>query len=74
MKRVAPWRRRRATMPRRAGATVAERVAGCRNHARHWFAYYGWVRSSAPTCRHCGAPNPKYDPERDPYAGTERSR
>lgn len=37
-------------------------------HARHWFAYYRWVGSSAPTCRHCGAPNPRYDPERDPFA------
>ena len=43
----------------------------CTRGARHWFAYYGWVGSSAPTCRHCGAPNPNYDIDRDPKAGEE---
>jgi hypothetical protein len=42
--------------------------------ARCWFAYYGWVGSSAPTCRRCGHPNPRYDVERDPYAGEGLSR
>lgn len=36
---------------------------------RHWFAYYGWVGSSSPVCRRCGAPNPNYDEDRDPFAG-----
>jgi hypothetical protein len=33
----------------------------------HWFAYYGWVGSSAPTCQRCGVPNPHYRPEDDPF-------
>jgi hypothetical protein len=40
----------------------------CRNGARHWYAYYGWVGSSSPKCLHCGEPNPKYDRDRDPHA------
>lgn len=44
-------------------------MARCKSNMRHWFTYYGWVGSSAPTCRHCGAPNPRYDPDRDPKAG-----
>lgn len=40
----------------------------CRAGARHWFAYYGLVGSSAPTCQRCGAANPNYDPERDDKA------
>ena len=34
--------------------------------ARHWFAYYGWPGSSSPVCVRCGAPNPRYDKDRDP--------
>jgi hypothetical protein len=34
---------------------------------KHWFAYYGLVGSSAPKCQRCGAPNPKYRPDDDPY-------
>jgi len=41
-------------------------ITPCRRSARHWFTRYGWVGSSAPTCRHCGEPNPKYDRQRDP--------
>lgn len=37
----------------------------CKGGARHWFTYYGWVGSSAPTCRRCGAPNPNYRPQDD---------
>jgi hypothetical protein len=36
--------------------------------ARHWFAYYGWPGSSAPSCRRCGAHNPRYRRDDDPYA------
>lgn len=39
----------------------------CPRNARHWFAYYGWPGSSAPICRRCEWPNPKYDAHRDPY-------
>ena len=46
---------------------TAEPTAPCHHHARHWFTYYGWVGSSAPTCRHCHQPNPNYDPDRDPF-------
>jgi hypothetical protein len=37
----------------------------------HWFAYYGWVGTSSPTCVRddCEAANPRYEIERDPYAG-----
>lgn len=37
--------------------------------ARHWFTYYGLVRSSAKFCVRwgCGALNPHYDPDRDPH-------
>lgn len=45
----------------------------CTAGARHWFAYHGWVGSSAPTCRHCGAPNPRYDRDRDPRASSVTS-
>lgn len=40
---------------------------------RHWFTYYGWPGTSAPTCRRygCGAVNWRYDPARDPYAGRQ---
>lgn len=40
----------------------------CLGGQRHWFAYYGWVGSSAPACQRygCRALNPNYDPERDP--------
>jgi hypothetical protein len=34
---------------------------------RHFYAYYGWVGSSSPECRRCGAPNNTYDPSRDPF-------
>lgn len=44
-------------------------IKPCQHNARHWFAYYGWVGSSAPTCRHCGEPNPRYVRDRDPFAG-----
>jgi hypothetical protein len=44
----------------------------CDSGARHWFAYYGRVGSSAPTCRRCGADNPNYQPGRDPYRKEER--
>lgn len=40
----------------------------CRAGARHWFAYYGLVGSSAPTCQRCGVSNPNYDPDRDDKA------
>lgn len=42
----------------------------------HWYAYYGYVGTSSPTCVRygCDAPNPHYDPDRDPYAGQERPR
>lgn len=43
----------------------------CKFGARHWFAYYGWVGSSSPICRRCGAANPDYDRDRDPYANAE---
>lgn len=43
----------------------------CTSAARHWFTYYGCVGSSAPTCRHCGARNPNYDPNRDPFRRTD---
>jgi hypothetical protein len=33
----------------------------------HWFAYYGWVRSSSPVCVRCGAENPRYRPNDDPF-------
>lgn len=47
---------------------MAGRIATyCRAGARHWFAYYGWVGSSAKTCRRCGAPNPNYRPDDDPF-------
>lgn len=46
----------------------AERDAPRRCAGRHWFAYYGWVGSSAPTCRKCSAPNPRYNQDRDPFA------
>lgn len=36
----------------------------------HWYAYYGFVGSSAPSCVRCGNPNPNYDPIRDPKAST----
>jgi hypothetical protein len=48
-------------------------MSHCTQAARHWWTYYGYVGSSAPTCRHCGAPNPNYDRDRDPHA-TEESR
>lgn len=43
-----------------------------RNHpcgARHWFVYRGMVGSSSPICVRygCGAPNPRYDPNSDPF-------
>jgi hypothetical protein len=44
----------------------------CTNGMRHWYAYYGYVGSSSPTCLHCGAPNPRYDPGRDPFADTTK--
>lgn len=37
---------------------------------RCWFAYYGWVGSSAPTCRKCGRQNPHYRPDDDPFRST----
>ena len=43
----------------------------CQWHARHWFAYRGQVGTSSPTCVRCGAPNPRYERERDPRAGEE---
>lgn len=45
----------------------------CRGNIRHWFTYHGMVGSSAPTCQHagCDAPNPNYDPDRDPHANEE---
>lgn len=46
----------------------------CTRGERHWFTRYGWVGSSAPTCRHCGADNPNYDPERDPLADDKGAR
>ena len=46
----------------------------CPGHQRHWYAYYGWVGSSSPTCVRCGAPNPDYAPERDPRAGNHPRR
>lgn len=49
-------------------------MARCTRGARHWFAYYGWVGSSAPVCRRCGAPNPYYDRDRDPLATDTRRR
>lgn len=35
----------------------------------HWYTYQGRVGSSSPVCVRagCGAPNPHYDPDRDPY-------
>jgi hypothetical protein len=48
--------------------SAASKATRCRSGARHWFTYYGWVGSSAPTCRHCGATNPNYDRQRDPLA------
>jgi hypothetical protein len=39
----------------------------CSHGARHWFAYYGMVGSSAPACRRCGAKNPDYRPADDPF-------
>lgn len=44
------------------------RATRCRHRARHWFTYYGWVGSSAPACRACGATNPNYRPEDDPFS------
>lgn len=46
------------------------KVTPCRLAARHWYAYYGWVGSSAPECQHCGEPNPHYRPDDDPWSGT----
>lgn len=45
----------------------ATRAPSPRCGARCWFAYYGWVGSSAPTCRRCGRPNPHYRPDDDPF-------
>jgi hypothetical protein len=42
-------------------------VRYCRNGARHWFTYYGQVGTSAPRCRRCNEPNPRYRPADDPY-------
>lgn len=39
---------------------------------RHWFTYYGQVGSSSPVCRRCGAPNPAYRPDDDPFPGGTR--
>jgi hypothetical protein len=44
-------------------------MSRCKNRARHWFTYYGWVGSSSPVCRWCGAPNPNYRPEDDMRKG-----
>jgi hypothetical protein len=44
-------------------------MSRCTRAARHWFAYFGYVGSSAPTCRRCGADNPRYRPEDDPFQG-----
>lgn len=42
------------------------RMPRCQGNYRHWFAYYGWVGSSSPTCVHgCGTANPRYDATRD---------
>lgn len=43
-------------------------VRPCTRGARHWFAYPGWVGSSAPTCTRygCDVPNPNYSPDADP--------
>lgn len=46
--------------------------SGKRCTGRCWFAYYGWVGSSSPTCRRCGRPNPRYRPEDDPHAELNR--
>lgn len=46
----------------------APATAYCRAGARHWFAYYGLVGSSAPTCQRCGVPNSNYDPKHDDKA------
>ena len=45
---------------------MTEQPARRRCGRRHWFAYYGQVGSSSPTCRRCDAPNPNYRPEADP--------
>lgn len=44
----------------------------CAGGGYHWWAYYGFVGSSSPTCVRCEAPNPNYDPDRDPFL--ERNR
>lgn len=45
-------------------------MSRCNTGGRHWFAYYGQVGTSAPTCvRGCGATNPRYRPEEDPKRG-----
>jgi hypothetical protein len=46
-------------------------VSRCRG--RHWFAYFGWVGSSSPTCVRygCDAPNPNYRPDDDFKAGDQ---
>jgi hypothetical protein len=42
----------------------------------HWYAYYGRPGSSSPVCVRygCDAPNPRYDRDRDPYAGDDERR
>jgi len=42
--------------------------------ARCWFAYYGIVGSSAPTCRRCGRDNPHYRPTDDPFRARETTK
>ncbi len=42
--------------------------------ARCWFAYYGIVGSSAPTCRRCGRDNPHYRPNDDPFRARETTK
>lgn len=49
-------------------------MSRCTEGARHWFTYYGEVGTSSPTCRRCGATNPNYDRDRDPYACEEAER
>lgn len=53
---------------RQPPAPAAQREGSC--GARHWFAYYGQVGSSASSCRRCGASNPSYRPADDPQQRT----
>lgn len=60
MSRLTDWSSE-ATVP------VVLTPSRCTRSARHWYARYGWVGSSAAFCQHCEAPNPRYRLLDDPY-------